>query len=87
MLIIAAVILGMTGCPPEDKPPQPNPTEQLLQREKEQRMQLEASKSKETASKETWQALATVSVIAAVVLLITGIILGSKARNDAERHE
>jgi hypothetical protein len=79
-LILTAVIFGMTGCPEGDQPPQPNPTEEMLRREREQRMQLEASK-------EHWQTLATVAVIAAVVLLIAGVILGSKARSDAGRRK
>jgi hypothetical protein len=75
----------MACCHDDSQPP--TPTEELLQREKEQRMQAEANRDKETASKEQWQGLTAVSVIGAIILLITGTILGSRTKHDAQHHE
>ena len=86
MLILIAIVFAMAGCPDGSQPPPP-PTEELLQREKEQRMQAEANRDKERARKEKWQVFAALAVVGAVIMLITGTILGSRAKHNAERDE
>ena len=85
-LILIAIVFAMAGCHDDSQPP-PNPTEELLKREKEHRIQAEASRDKEAASKERWQGYTAAAVVGAVILLITGTILGSRAKHDAERDE
>jgi hypothetical protein len=89
LLLLALVIIGVVGCPETSKPPtptpQPNITEELLRREKERRMEVEQSRDKEIESRERWKALAAFVAIGGVLLLIAGIIVGSRTRRDAER--
>ena len=86
MLILTAIVFAMAGCHDDSQPPPHNPTEELLHREREQRVQAEAGRDKEAASKEHWQNLTAVSAIGAIILLITGTALGARAKQDADRH-
>ena len=84
-LMLIAILFAMAGCPEEPQTPQIN--EERLQREKEQRMQAEASRDKERAGKEQWQGFTATAVVGAVILLITGVMLGSRTKHDAQHHE
>ena len=84
-LMLTAIVVAMTSCHDDSQPP--HPTEELLQREREQRLQAEANREKEAASKEQWQGFTAVAVVGAIILFITGTILGSRAKHDAERAE
>ena len=86
-LILTAIVFAMANCHDDGQPPQPNPTEELLQRERGQRLQAEANREKERAGKEHWQGLTAITAIGAIILLITGTILGSRAKHDATRGE
>ena len=86
-LILVAIVFAMAGCHDDSQTPQQQITEELLQREREQRVQAEASRDKETASKERWQGYTVLAVVGAIILLITGTILGSRTKHDAQDHE
>ena len=86
-LILTAIVFAMAGCPKEQESPQQQITEERLQREREQRMQAEASRDKERAGKEQWQGFTAIAIISGLVLLITGTILGSITKHDAQHHE
>ena len=83
ILILTAIVFAMAGCHDDSQPP--DRTEALLQHERELRLQAEAKTEREGAKKEKWQAFTAVAVVGAIILLITGTILGSRAKNDAER--
>jgi hypothetical protein len=83
-LILTAIVFALAGCPKE---PQQQITEGRLQREREQRVQAEAARDKERAGKEQWQGFTAIAIISGLVLLITGTILGSITKHDAQHHE
>jgi len=86
-LILTAIVFAMAGCRDDGQTTQQQIAQDRLQREKEQRMQAEASKDKERAGKEQWQGFTAAAIVGAGILFITGTILGSRAIRDAERHE
>ena len=83
ILILIAIVFAMAGCHDDSQPP----TETLLQHERELRLQAEAKTESEAAKKEKWQAFTTIAVVGAIILLITGTILGSRAKSDAEQNK
>ena len=85
--MLIAIMFAMAGCPEEPQTPQSQINEERLQREKEQRMQAEASRDKERAGKEQWQGFTAIAVVGAIILLITGAMLGSRTKHDAQHHE
>lgn len=82
-ILLLALCFAVTGCPPEP-PPSPSPAEQL-KLEQQKRKEAEARRDKEAASRGDWQAVAFITGIGAVLLLIVGTILGSRSRRDARR--
>ena len=88
--ILALALFALAGCPAEKPTPSPVPSQisrEELQREKEQRIQVEIQRDTEKSSREQWQTLTALSCVAAIILLLVGTILGSKTRSDAERRQ
>ena len=79
--LLIAFMFALTGCPDEPKPPTP----EELKHEQQKRKEAEAQKDREAASKGNWQAVAFITGIGAILLLITGTILGSMSRKDDRR--
>jgi hypothetical protein len=86
-LISTAIVLAMAGCREDGQSPQQQIAQDGLQREKEQRIQAEAAREEARAGKERWQGFTAVACIGAIILLITGTILGSRTKQDSERDE
>ena len=86
-LMLIAIMFAMAGCPQEPQIPQSQINEDRLQREKEQRIQAEASRDKEKAGKEQWQGFTAIAVVGAIILLIAGAMLGSRTKHHAQHHE
>ena len=81
--LLIAFMLALTGCPDEPKPPSP----EELKHEQQKRIEAEARRDREAASKGDWQVVAFIAGISAVLLLIVGTILGSRARHHANRRQ
>ena len=79
--LLIAFMFALTGCP-DGQPPSNQYAE-----EQKKRKEAEAQRDNEAASKAGWQAVAFITGIGAVILLITGTIMGSRARHYAKRRE
>jgi hypothetical protein len=81
------IVFAMAGCHDNSDTQQQQITDERLQREKEQRMQAEEARDRERVDKERWQGFTAIAIISGLVLLITGTILGSRTKHDAQHHE
>jgi hypothetical protein len=86
-LILTAIVFAMACCHDNSETLQQEISGERLQREKEQRMQAEVARDKEKAGKKQWQGLTAIAAVGGLVLLITGTILGSITKHDAQHHE
>lgn len=80
-ILLLALFFTLTGCP-DSQPPSNQYAE-----EQKKRKEAETQRDYEAASKAGWQAVAFITGIGAVILLITGTIMGSRARHHAKRRE
>lgn len=80
-ILLLTLLFTLTGCP-DSQPPSNNYAE-----EQKKRKEAEAQRDHEAASKAGWQVVAFITGIGAVILLITGTIMGSRARHHAKRRE
>ena len=92
-------VIGLAGCkdnqstsqPPPTPRPTPNPPPEVLVRmerrieaEHAERLNAEAKLQQTEVVKSRWQSVAMLLVSGAVVALLVGTVLGSKARHDHE---
>ena len=81
--LLIAFMFALTGCPDTPQPPAvPSYNE-----ERQKRIEAEARSDRDAASKGDWQVVAFITGISAVLLLIVGTIMGSRARYHAKQRE
>jgi cellobiose-specific phosphotransferase system component IIC len=81
--LLLILFLTLAGCPPST----PAPSADEWKREQQKRVEAERSRDKEAASKSNWQTVAFFTGTGAVLMLIAGTILGSRARHHATRRK
>lgn len=81
--LLLILFLTLAGCPPST----PGPSADELKREQQKRMEAERRRAQETASKTTWQTVAFITGTGALLMLIIGTALGSRARHHATRRK
>ena len=82
--LLIALMFALSGCNEE---PQSTSQAEELQHERQRRIEVEAWRDREAASKGGWEIVAFITGIGAILLLITGTILGSRARHHANRRQ
>lgn len=81
--LLLILFLTLTGCPPST----PAPSADEVRREQQKRVEAERRREQESASKNTWQTVAFVTGTGALLMLIIGTALGSRARHHATRRK
>lgn len=80
--LLIAFMVTLSGC--HNEPQALSPAEEL-KHERQKRIEAEAARDHEAASKGGLEVVVFITGIGAILLLITGTILGSRARHHANR--
>lgn len=84
--VLVLLALAITGCNDQDDSRQSkNDQSAEVNRLNRELQETKTNVSKEESAKAWWQNVATVVAIAAIALLIVGIVIGSAARHESER--
>ena len=84
--LLSLLAVPLAGCNDKDDKQQPKqqPVAEINRLNRELQ-KAETNVSKQESAKAWWQSVATVLAVAAISLLIAGIILGSAARHESEQ--
>ena len=84
--IVLLLSLALAGCNDEDSTPQPKEQQSAeVNRLNRELQKAETNVSKQESAKAWWQSAATILAVAAISLLVVGIIIGSSARHESQR--
>jgi len=88
IILVILWCLALVGCRDQSQNQlQQNQTARQVETERQEKALAEKHAEESEQRRTWWQSIASILGVASVVLLIVGIILGSKAKNDAgSRH-